>query len=82
MEFALHNTLVKNLRGNLIHQSLGIPMGDPHSPGMAIGACAWMEKLWMETPHEDTKKYFRAVNLSNKGSRIWDGTTQGRSHDR
>ena len=60
MEFALHNTLVKDLHGNLLHQSLGIPMGDPHSPGMAIGACAWMEKLWMETLHEDTKKYFRA----------------------
>ena len=35
-------------------------MGDPHSPGMAIGACAWMEKLWMESLHADTKKFFRA----------------------
>ena len=60
MEFALNNTLVRSLDGKLLQQTLGIPMGDPHSPGMAIGACAWMEKLWMQSLHTNTKKYFRA----------------------
>ena len=60
MEFALENTLVRDMHGNILKQTLGIPMGDPHSPGMAIGACAWMEKLWMESLHHETKNHFRA----------------------
>ena len=35
-------------------------MGDPHSPGMAIGACAWMEMEWIETISKHTKQFFRA----------------------
>ena len=61
VEFALENTLVKDIRdGQLWRQSVGIPMGDPHSPGMTIGTCAWMEDEWMQTIDTETKKYFRA----------------------
>jgi len=60
IEFALENTLVKDIRdGQLWRQSVGIPMGDPHSPGMTIGTCAWMEDEWMQTIDEETKRYFR-----------------------
>ena len=47
--FVLNNTYVKDFDGNLWRQDKGIPMGDPHSPGMCIGACAWMEHEWMQT---------------------------------
>ena len=59
MEFALENTLIKSLDGEIMKQTKGIPMGDPHSPGMCIGACAWMEKEWMNTIEESKKKFFR-----------------------
>ena len=48
MNFALENTLIVGLDGQLKKQVKGIPMGDPHSPGM-IGACAWMEQEWLQT---------------------------------
>ena len=35
-------------------------MGDPLSPAMTIGACAWMEEEWMQQIDEDTKKKFVA----------------------
>jgi hypothetical protein len=35
-------------------------MGDPHSPGMTIGTCAWMEHEWMQTLGENVKEHFRA----------------------
>ena len=60
MEFALDNAITKDRHGNLRKQIHGIPMGDPHSPGMTIVTCAWMEKMWMETLSEDTKQFFRA----------------------
>ena len=59
MEFALENTLIKSLDGKIMKQTKGIPMGDPHSPGMCIGACAWMEKEWINTIEESKKKFFR-----------------------
>ena len=43
--------------GNLRRQVKGIPMGDPNSPGMCIGSCAWMEIEWMQSlseGHEET----------------------------
>ena len=49
MNFALENTLIVGLDGQLMKQVKGIPMGDPHSPGMTIGACAWMEQEWLHT---------------------------------
>jgi hypothetical protein len=59
MEFALDNTYVKDMKGNIYKQEMGIPMGDPHSPGMAIITCAWMEKEWMGNVDHDSKKFFR-----------------------
>ena len=35
-------------------------MGDPHSPGMAIGTCAWMENEWMQTLDTHTRQHFAA----------------------
>ena len=49
MDFALENTVVQDFDGKLRKQCKGIPMGDPHSPGMTIGTCAWMETAWMES---------------------------------
>ena len=43
MRFALDNCFIKMPNGQLLKQAKGIPMGDPLSPGMTIGACAWME---------------------------------------
>ena len=60
LQFALHNTIIKDNDGNLHKQVKGIPMGDPHSPGMTICACAWMEQEWMATLDQHTKTYFRA----------------------
>ena len=60
LNFALDNTLIKSHDGKLWKQMKGIPMGDPHSPGMCIGACAWMEKEWMATLTAETKRYFKA----------------------
>lgn len=59
MEFALDNTLLRDFEGNLWRQAMGIPMGDPHSPGMTIGTCAWMEHEWLESLDEATKKLFK-----------------------
>ena len=59
MEFALDNAVLA-LDGRLIRQAKGIPMGDPISPGMTIGACAWMEKEWLASIAEHNKGYFHA----------------------
>ena len=32
LNFSLDNTFVKSLSGKILHQTQGIPMGDPHSP--------------------------------------------------
>ena len=47
--FALENTYLKMPNGIIVKQTLGIPMGDPLSPGMCIGSCAWMENEWLYT---------------------------------
>ena len=59
MEFSLDNAVVQLDDGTLLRQTKGIPMGDPNSPGMTIGACGWMENEWMQTIGGDCKKYFR-----------------------
>ena len=61
VEFALDNTFILDRFGNLRRQVKGIPMGDPNSPGMCIGSCAWMEMEWMQNLSEETKKYFRSI---------------------
>ena len=60
MNFALDNTFIKDLEGKIWQQIKGIPMGDPHSPGMTIITCAWMEREWMQTIQKEEKKYFKA----------------------
>ena len=61
IEFCLDNTFIKDRHGGLRRQVKGIPMGDPNSPGMCIGACAWMEMEWMSGLSRDTKKHFRSI---------------------
>ena len=34
-------------------------MGDPLSPGMTIGACAWMEDSWLQTIAKDDRAFFK-----------------------
>ena len=41
--FALENAYIRLPNGSIRHQTQGIPMGDPLSPGMTITTCAWME---------------------------------------
>ena len=60
MQFALENTIVKGLDGELYKQTKGIPMGDPHSPGMTIGTCAWMEQKWLRSLAPEVRSRFRA----------------------
>ena len=60
MNFALDNTLMIGFDGQLWRQILGVPMGDPHSPGMTIGTCAWMEHEWLQTVHPETRGFFAA----------------------
>ena len=59
MEFALDNTVLRDFDGNLWRQAMGIPMGDPHSLGMTIATCAWMEHEWLESLDEATKRLFK-----------------------
>ena len=42
--FALHNAFIRMPDGTIRKQTLGIPMGDPLSPGMTILTASWMEK--------------------------------------
>jgi len=60
MEFALDNTILRDFDGQLWRQAKGIPMGDPHSPGMTIGTCAWMEHEWLQTVHPNSRENFLA----------------------
>ena len=58
MEFALDHAVIRMPDNTLLRQSQGIPMGDPLSPAMTIGACAWMEKEWMNTIQPNEKRLF------------------------
>ena len=66
MEFALENTLIKDFEGQLWKQIKGIPMGDPHSPGMTIGACSWMEHEWMQTLDNATRESFHCAEVHGR----------------
>ena len=77
LDFALDNAIFALVGGKLIRQAKGIPMGDWLSPAMTIGTCAWMEREWMTSLHEDVKARFVAARymddillLSAKG--LWD----------
>ena len=71
IEFALDNTLIKDFDGQLWQQTAGIPMGDPHSPGACIGACAWMEHEWMQTIDAQTKAHFAAARYMDDVLLLW-----------
>ena len=60
LEFSLHNAFVVLSNGSIRWQKLGIPMGDPLSPGMCIGATAFMEMKWLANQDNRTRAYFRA----------------------
>ena len=62
MEFSLDNALIEAPEGGkkLLRQVSGIPMGDPISPGMTVGTCAWMENEWMTWLSAKDKEMFRA----------------------
>ena len=57
----MDNTLIRMPDGRLLKQVLGIPMGDPLSPGMCIGTCAWMEAEWLAGMRASTKHFFKAA---------------------
>ena len=60
MDFALDNAYVKMQDGTIRKQMQGIPMGDPLSPGMTIGTCAWMEQEWLSNLSDTDKLMFKA----------------------
>ena len=60
LEFSLHHAYVKLRDGSIRHQRMGIPMGDPLSPGMTIGATAYMERQWLKTISARTRGFFAA----------------------
>ena len=78
LEFALNNAFVRMPDGRILQQVKGIPMGDPLSPGMTIGTCAWMEREWIQGLHPNTHEYFRAarymddVLMITRGQSAWD----------
>ena len=59
LKFSLDNAITTR-NGKLLWQRDGIPMGDPLSPGMCIGACAAMEQKWLANLPERWKQHFRA----------------------
>ena len=56
----------------------GIPMGDPLSPAMTIGGCAWMEHEWFENLAQVDKdnfvagRYMDDILMFYKKSLQWD----------
>jgi len=60
LDFCLDNTFIKMHGGEIKRQMEGIPMGDPLSPGMTIGTCAWLEEGWLQTVDNRDKQYFMA----------------------
>ena len=78
MEFALNNAIVKMPEGKLLRQTKGIPMGDPLSLAMTIGACAWMEGEWMQQLDGNTKgkfvakRYMDDILVAYAENQTWD----------
>ena len=60
LDFSLDQAIFRLPNGKLIRQMLGIPMGDALSPGMTIGTCGWMEREWMASLDDATKRNFMA----------------------
>ena len=51
-------------------------MGDPHSPGMTIGTCVWMERQWRATLPDDAplrvRRYMDDVLVLYAEDGVWD----------
>ena len=47
LSFCLNNA-VSRCEGKLVIQTNGIPQGDNLSPAMAIGTCAFFERIWIK----------------------------------
>ena len=60
MDFSLDFAFTRMPNGQILRQRDGIPMGDPLSPGMTIGTCAWMENEYLATLTEEDKQRFKA----------------------
>jgi hypothetical protein len=79
--FVLENTYVRMPDGRLLKQTLGIPMGDPLSPGMCIGTAAWMESEWMNGLADidkcciDGTRYMDDILLFTSNATWWDQET-------
>ena len=63
IEFDLENALLRMPGGVIARQRLGIPMGSPLSPAMAIITTAWMEKRWMASLSQGQRGSFRAMRF-------------------
>ena len=60
-KFAIENCFIKMPNGTIWKQILGIPMGDPLSPGICILTCGWMESEWMENISLNERQLFRGT---------------------
>ena len=60
IDFSLDFAFVRMPSGQLLQQMQGVPMGDPTSPGMTVGTCAWMEKEWIKSIDPTDRKRFAA----------------------
>ena len=76
MDFSLDFAMIRMPGGQIMRQSAGIPMGDPLSPGMTIGACAWMESRWLNTVKAEDRKHFKAKRFMDDIAMIYAETTQ------
>ena len=61
LEFALDNAFIRMPNGKIYWQKDGIPMGDPLSPAMTIGTCAWMERKWAAGLDPEWKNKYRGA---------------------
>ena len=78
LDFCLDNTFIKMHGGEIKRQTEGIPMGDPLSPGMTIGTCAWLEEGWLQSVDNRDKQYFQAKRFMDDiimiyvKNKVWD----------
>ena len=76
--YSLDNAFIKLADGTILRQREGIPMGDPVSPGLTIGTCAYMEDNFMRNIEEETKQFFKTkrylddVLIVTADNKKWD----------
>ena len=78
MQLSLEHTYIIMHDKTIWRQIKGIPMGDPLSPGLTIGTCAWMEAQWLDGIDSNSKEFFRAARymddilMFSSTSKKWD----------